>query len=65
MRMIVSSMKSSMPIRCAARRALPGVTLVEMLAVMIVISLLMGLVIGIAASVGRKQDVARAQAHLT
>jgi general secretion pathway protein G len=46
------------------RRGSPGVTLVEVLAVMIIITILMGLVLGISAAVGRKQDMARATAHL-
>ena len=46
------------------RNSRPGMTLVEIMAVMIVIAILMSLVLGVAGLVGRKQDKARAVAEL-
>ena len=45
-------------------RAHRGTTLVEILGVMIIIAILMALVLGISASVGRAQDKARAETHM-
>ena len=42
----------------------PGMTLIEILAVMVVIAILMSLVLGIASVAGKKQDTAKAHSDL-